>query len=205
MNNCVERDIQEMLPDLLHGSLDAGARKRVEAHLAECEGCTEELGVLRTVATAVVFAPAIDVDRIVRQIPPYTMPTPAVEKPAPSRITAWLVAASLLVVAASGGSLLMGHRVNAGKQVALKPPVQYAPAPASRPDAPAVAMVASPSTSPASARPAHDLALAAGMDGLSDGDLRQLMDDMDSFDALPAAEPEPVISVDGSDNLDAGY
>jgi len=45
------------------------------------------------------------------------------------------------------------------------------------------------------------LALAADVDGLSDGGLVQLMNEMDRFDALPTAEPDPVISVDSGDSL----
>ena len=47
----------------------------------------------------------------------------------------------------------------------------------------------------------HALALAAEADGLSDGGLVQLMNDMDTFDALPGSEPDPVISVDSGDSL----
>ena len=50
----------------------------------------------------------------------------------------------------------------------------------------------------------HTLALGTGVETLSDNDLRQLMTDMDSFDALPNAEPEPVINVDSPDNSDQG-
>jgi hypothetical protein len=42
----------------------------------------------------------------------------------------------------------------------------------------------------------HALAVAADVDGLSDGNLVQLMSDMNRFDALPATESDPVISVD---------
>ena len=77
MNKCTDSDIQEMLPDLLHGALAADARERVEAHLATCEECREELEVLRAVKSAAVFAPTIDVDRVVGQIPPYRTIVPA--------------------------------------------------------------------------------------------------------------------------------
>ena len=66
MNKCIDTEIQEMLPDLLHGSLDGHERQRVAAHLATCESCREDLDVIRTVKGAAVFAPAIDVDRVVR-------------------------------------------------------------------------------------------------------------------------------------------
>jgi hypothetical protein len=50
----------------------------------------------------------------------------------------------------------------------------------------------------------HALALASAVDGLSDNNLRQLMSDLNSFDALPATEPGPAITVDNSDSLDQG-
>jgi anti-sigma factor RsiW len=71
MNKCINNEIQEMLPDLLHRTLSDDTRKRVEAHVATCESCQEDLDVLRAVKTAAIFAPSIDVDRVVRQIPPY--------------------------------------------------------------------------------------------------------------------------------------
>ena len=86
MNNCIDNEIQELLPDLLHQSLDGAIRQRVEAHLATCESCREELDVLRTVKSAAVFAPAINTDSIVRQIPPYRMIVPGVEQPKRSRM-----------------------------------------------------------------------------------------------------------------------
>jgi anti-sigma factor RsiW len=86
MNKCSETEIQEMLPDLAHGSLDGRERQRVEAHLATCESCREDLDVIRTVKSAAVFAPTIDVEGVVRHIPPYRTILPAVEKPARPRV-----------------------------------------------------------------------------------------------------------------------
>src|SRR3954463_10498397 len=130
MNECMEPEVQEMLPDLLHRTLDARAKARVEAHLAGCEVCTEDLSVLRTVADAAVFAPSIDVDRIVRQIPPYKGIVPVAQAPARSRIVSWVVAASLLLVVAGGGSLLVVQQKDPGSRVvaANTPPVSTAPA-----------------------------------------------------------------------------
>src|ERR1700693_2241488 len=107
MNKCMNSDIQEMLPDLLHRTLSDEARKRVEAHVATCESCQEDVDVLRTVKSAAIFAPSIDVDRVVRQIPPYRTIVPAIERPASTRVVSWLVAASLALVVLGGGSVLM--------------------------------------------------------------------------------------------------
>ena len=208
MNKCTELDIQEMLPDLLHGTLGADARARVEAHIASCEDCAEELQVLRTVKSAAVFIPAIDVDQVVRQIPPYREIVPAREVPARSRAVAWLVAASLAMVVAGGGSILMQQRQSAPRVVTFDGGGRAVPAPDLAKDSlgPVVVRGGVPLQSRISIEPpqAHALALATSVDGLSDNNLRQLMNDMNSFDALPASEPGPAISVDNGDGLDQG-
>ncbi|HWL39572.1 MAG TPA: zf-HC2 domain-containing protein [Gemmatimonadaceae bacterium] len=169
MTECTEREIQGMLPDVLHGTIVPGQRSRVDAHLAVCGQCRAELKVLREVHGAAVFAPSIDVDRIVRQIPPYGGVTPSVERRAPSRTVGWLVAASLVVLVAVGGSLLVRPSDVSDSSWVVGTPV--APA-------------------------GQSLALATGVDELSDGGLAQLISELDSFDALPATELDPVFDVD---------
>ena len=201
MNSCMEIETREMLPDLLHGKLDASERARVEKHVAGCEECREELEVLRTVKAAAIFAPTIDVNRVVGHIAPYTRIAPEVEAPARSRVVSWLVAASFLVVIAGGGSLLMVQQKDSGASYATATPSQsvgVVPTPVTVQSAGVndVASVEQPVV--------HALALGAGVETLSDSDLRQLMTDMDGFDALPASEPEPVMNVDNGDNSDQG-
>lgn len=200
MNSCMEIETREMLPDLLHGNLDASARARVEKHVAGCEECREELDVLRTVKAAAIFAPTIDVNRVVGHIAPYAKIAPEVEAPARSRAVSWLVAASFLVVIAGGGSLLVVQQKDSVAPYATVTPskrVDRVPTPVAVPSA-GVNKVASVE------QPVHALALATGVETLSDNDLRQLMTDMDSFDVLPASEPEPVLNVDNGDNSDQG-
>ena len=203
MNKCINSDIQEMLPDLLHRTLADDARKRIEAHVATCESCQEDLDVLRTVKSAAVFAPSIDVDRVVRQIPPYRTIVPAIERPASTRVVSWLVAASLALVVLGGGSVLMIQ--SKGSRASNSTAYNEVPNRAVKgPDAgklSAPESVVSRTVVPAVAPNPHALALAADADGLSDGSLVQLMNDMDGFDALPGSEPDPVISVDSGDSL----
>ena len=204
MNKCMNSDIQEMLPDLLHRTLADAARKRVEAHIATCESCQEDLDVLRTVKSAAVFAPSIDVDRVVRQIPPYRTIVPAMERPASTRAVSWLVAASLVLVVLGGGSVLMiqskGSRA-ANPAVYNQVPNRVAAGPEAPKLTPPESVVVPTTVVPVVAPSPHALALAADADGLSDGSLVQLMNDMDGFDALPGSEPDPVISVDSGDSL----
>jgi hypothetical protein len=203
MNKCTDSDIQELLPDLLHGALAGAEKVRVEAHVATCESCQEDLDVLRTVKSAAVFAPSIDVDRVVRQIPPYRAIVPAVEAPARTRVASWLVAATLALFVVGGGSVLVTRQNSPRTQVVdggARGPARIAATP---PSASSKVPVATPEkiTEPAASSHPHALALAAEADGLSDGGLVQLMNDMDTFDALPGSDPEPVISVDSGDSL----
>ena len=168
---------------------------------ASCEECREELDVLRTVKAAAIFAPTIDVNRVVGHIAPYAKITPEVEAPARSRMVSWLVAASFLVVIAGGGSLLVVQQKDSVTPYATATPsqsVNVVPGPVTVPIAGVnqVATVERPVV--------HTLALATGVETLSDNDLRQLMTDMDSFNVLPASEPEPVMNVDNADNSDQG-
>jgi len=204
MNKCTDSDIQELLPDLLHGALAGAEKARVEAHVATCESCQEDLDVLRTVKSAAVFAPSIDVDRVVRQIPPYRAIVPAVEAPARTRVASWLVAGTLALFVVGGGSVLMTRQNSSGTSVVDGGAKATAKIATTEPSAPSTVPVATPNTKSAvtvtSSHP-HALALAAEADGLSDGGLVQLMNDMDTFDALPGSEPDPVISVDSGDSL----
>ena len=198
MNKCIDTEIQEMLPDLLHGSLDDRARRQVETHLATCESCREDLDVIRTVKTAAVFAPAIDVDRVARQIPPYRMMVPGVVERTHTRIVSWLVAAAVILAFVGGGSVLISKQLKTT-------PTQVA-----RSGSEPVKMIATktakdslPAATTKVEAPAHPraLALASDIDDLSDGNLVRLMNDMNQFDALPAPEPEPLIAVDSGDSL----
>ena len=168
MNECMERDIQALLPDLLHGTVAPGERARIEQHLRACSHCREELDVLHTVKAAAVFAPPIDVAAIVRQIPPYGIISPVVERPVRSPVMRWLVAAGFALVTIGGGAVVLSDRET----------VDEAPIP--------------------SVAPAHSLALASGLDEMSDGSIAQLISEMSSFDALPANEPEPLFAVETS-------
>ena len=205
MNNCMDTEIQEMLPDLLHRTLAADTRARVEAHVASCEQCREELAVLRTVKAAAVFAPIINVDQVVRQIPPYQKIVPAVERPATTRVVSWLVAATMAIAVIGGGSLVLARRDvpnNRSAAAIADPPVSIPSPTAPEPTSTSRSGSQSETNLPVAAPHTHALALAADVDGLSDGNLEQLMTEMAQFDALPATEADPVISVDTSYNLE---
>jgi hypothetical protein len=118
-------------------------------------------------------------------------------------VASWLVAATLALFVVGGGSVLMTRQNSPGTSVVdggARGPARIAATP---PSASSKVPVATPAkiTEPVASPHPHALALAAEADGLSDGGLVQLMNDMDTFDALPGSEPEPVISVDSGDSL----
>ena len=194
MNECADREIQELLPELLHRTLMSGDRERVELHLATCESCREELAVLREVKAAAVFAPAIDVGQIVRQIPPYQRIVP-VAAPSRTRVGQWLAAAAAVVLVIGGGSVLVNREANSIAPVAAESSSAQRRVAANTTTPIPVAVPTNVATTPG---PTHAYALASDVSSLSDGDLVQLMNDMDDFDALPASEPEPIIAVDSA-------
>ena len=194
MNKCMSSEIQDLLPDLEHGKLNSAARQSVEAHLAGCESCREDLRIIRTVKSAAVFAPNISVDSVVRQIPPYRMPVPAKQMPARGHVMQWLVAATVGVLLIGAGTMLK-NRPSAERypSVAIDSPASI--------NVPESVSLSGSTPDLAAGQAAHApaLALVADVQELSDGNIQQLMDELENFDALPNSEPEPVFAVDTSE------
>lgn len=194
MNDCQDVTMREALPELLHGQLADGERRLVEAHVAVCADCTDELAILRAVlATARV--PAVDTTRIVAMIAPYkgapvtssttTLATGVTQQPdiIPLRSRGVRHARfSRLQLAAALALAAVG--VSTATVVARE-----------RQQGPATAVVAHSATPSAGQDPG--VALVATAD-LSDAQLATLINDMNSMQALPPAEPEPIApAVDG--------
>ena len=200
MNKCTDSNIREMLPDLLHGTLAAGcagACGGTSRHVRGVQGGRSRSSA--QLRAAAVFAPVIDVDRVVRQIPPYRTIVPADRasgehahcvvacRREPGRRRDWRVDRLCLYVRMVRRVARGCLDIEAGRVKAGGVDRSHRPSPG-RCDGRNCGCAAAP-------RP-HALALAANVDDLSDGNLVQLMDDMSRFDALPASEPDPVIAVD---------
>ena len=70
MNDCLNVEIREVLPELVNGTLSEIEHARVQQHLAACDDCSAELAIIRAVRDSAV-APSVNVARIVAAIPPY--------------------------------------------------------------------------------------------------------------------------------------
>src|SRR5688500_14953962 len=64
MNDCVNGDIRDVLPELVTGTLPAGDVARVQEHVRACADCAAEVELLRTARAAMRLAPTMDTARI---------------------------------------------------------------------------------------------------------------------------------------------
>jgi anti-sigma factor RsiW len=158
MTDCPNGDIRDLLPDLLHGRLSAAERAEVDAHLRGCADCRDELELLRGMRSALRSAPAVSVERIVAEIPPYRAPVQ--RRPALSW-GGWRIAAAVTLLAAGGTSVVVAR--NGDRKPAT---VAVAPAPAARELALA----------------------GGSIGELDDSELSALIDDVASLDAVTPAD-----------------
>lgn len=173
MRDCVNEEMRDRLPALVHGTLSSLDEARVRAHVAECAACAAELAVLETARRVLVASgPRIDTAAIVAAVtaPSLTLVRGgASAAPRPRRT--WVprrylaAAASLLVV----GSLAIPSVRE--KLLGIRTEIT--------PDS----LVASASTD------ASGLALSGGLGDLSDDDLAALLAELEAVEPTVASEP----------------
>ncbi len=197
MSDCPNGEIRDLLPDFLHGRLDAADQAAVEAHLRDCELCREELALLRGMRAALRRAPAVDVGQITAAIPPYRAPA----RHSSRQWGGWRIAAAVTLLAAGGTSVALvrhgAHPIADSARVAEsrssdtlpgagEVTVAMAPATSSAP----------PSTALSGSSSSRELPLAGGTIGdLDDSELAALIDDIGSLDAVPSVEVDNPASV----------
>ena len=209
MTDCPNAEMRDRLPDLLHERLDASARAEVLAHVERCAACRAELALLREARIALTSGMrSVDVAAIARTVIARTSP-PALRAPrqrARSTWMDWRIAASIAVLVVGGASFAVIRARQQVASVASVPPV-VAPA-VSEQVAPHVDVATAPqkpqATPTAVAPAAAELSAAGGIGDLSDNDLKALLDNLDSIDAMPLTEPEPVMVRVGPTDPGAG-
>lgn len=206
MTQCTRDDMRDLLPDLLHERLDAATRAEVTRHLAACAECRAELELLRSMRSALAPAPRVDVRRIAAAVAaargasaePGVRPLGAARDAPARRRIAWRIAAGFVVAALGVTTWILSRQspytppVVAGapqhtdspppapQVVAAHPPTLHHPTSATKTPA-APQMVAS-----------RGLVMDGGVTDLSDGDMRQLLQSLDSLTAMPDADPAPM-------------
>lgn len=210
MSECTNGAMRDLLPELVNGRLDAMTQLAVEAHVAECEECAEELELLRVLRPVLMRGPVIDTARIATAVlaqAPAPRARALLHRAAPWRLA--IAATALLAVSAVGYAVVTRSR-RAAPEVAVAP----APRAVTRDSVDSAKAqvhgttpkVPAPRELPATAMPPHEVAAlpahaadtvtayaSAGMldnlSGLSDDDVRTLTASLDGISSVPDAEP----------------
>ena len=127
MTDCPNAEIRDLLPDLVHGRLDAATRADVERHVRDCAECTAEVTLLRELRSAFHASPRVDVAAIVAAVPAY-------RKPAGRSLIGWRAAAAITVLVAGGSSVAVLQRggtsmADSARSIPAVTPDAVAPAP----------------------------------------------------------------------------
>lgn len=193
MTDCPNAEMRDRLPDLLHEQLDVRARAAVVSHVSGCAECRAELAVLRQMRASLSSGiVAIDAAAVAQAVVARTARQGAIG-PHRSRWTDWRLAATLVFVL--GGASVATLYATRGGRTDM----------ASHSSLPAIATVPPAATSMPSRAPERDtgivgsepaagaeLAAAGDVSDLSESELRSLLGDLDTMEAVPSTEPEPV-------------
>lgn len=184
MNDCVNGEIRDLLPELVSGTLAAGEAVRVQEHVRACADCAAEVELLRTVRAAMRLAPPMNTARIAEAVQASTARRLAARR-IPARVGR-IAALSLIVVLGVVG--LWTTRDSAGVTDAGIAPVITAAG-----ESPAaVAQPVAATQAPAAPRAPVQLALGGDVSQLDDDELVALMQEVAALEAMPGADAAPL-------------
>ena len=213
MRECSNEDVRDLLPLLASGRLADDPRGAVESHIAECEACRDELVLLHAARQALAAAPAVDVGRIARAVPPFAANDPKVVPIASRRRGApgWrIAAAALLLIGGTGVVIAYQDRLVVPDASGVTAAAGVHAEPGASSAATTVGRTPRPSQTSAGAGPAAaateppQLTFGGGLGDLTEADLAALLAALDETDVIPAAEPEagiPFMSLDGDEEI----
>lgn len=192
MNDCVNGDIRDVLPELVNGTLPAGDVARVQEHVRACVDCAAEVDLLRTARAAMRLAPAMDTTRIAAAVQSSTAQRLAARR-APAARVARIAGLSLVAVIGALGVWLLRDS---------SPPASDASATVAVSATHQLEAVEQARPGEAEAAPAPvQLALGGDMSQLGNDELLALLSEVSALEAMPGEEPaslaiEPVLPVD---------
>ena len=202
MTDCPNAEIRDLLPDLVHGRLDAITRADVERHVRDCDECAAEVTLLRELRSALHVVPTVDVAAIVAAVPAY-------RRSGGRSWIGWRAAAAITVLVAGGSSVVVLQRGGTSLvDTTRSMPAVVAPAPQVAPSVQAPASATTESATVAVARPrigspatreqpvpavreveGRELAVGGGsLNDLNDRELASLLKDIESLDGLPTVD-----------------
>lgn len=194
MNDCVNGEIRDLLPELVTGTLSAPEAARVQEHVRVCADCAAEVELLRTARVAMRLAPPMNTARIAAAVQASTS-----QRLAARRIAARVgrIAALSLIVVLGAVGIWSTRDSPVGDNPGVAPVATAAAG-----EGPTTVEQPVAVTQPrAAARAPVQLALGGDMSQLADDQLVALMQEIAALEAMPRAEAaslaiEPVLPVD---------
>lgn len=207
MNDCVNAEIRDQLPDLVHDRLGAAERTVVLAHVESCIDCRDELQLLRDArAMYARGVPRVDVAYVVGALPKAPAAHPTRELPARPRARTWSdwrIAAAITLLIAGGGSYAV---MRSGQpDILMDTTAMVATIPESTMLDSSLAAIGdlAAMVSPDDDRPAEVGATDVRLGDLDEEQLTALLNEIDNLRAVPASEPEAAgLRIDGTSSLE---
>lgn len=206
MNDCMNAEMRDQLPELLHNRLDVARRGDILAHVAGCAACRDEIELLRT-ARAMFDAqtPRVDVHYVVNALPlakpPVAPQSVRVQRRRPVW-TDWRIAAAVTLLVAGGSSVAVLRR-DAGSAATIGQAVlpdrasggqeQSDSSAARTPAHRAPELTPTPRGTVAADAQSSGAGIGASRLGdLTEQQLETLLGEIDRLQATPITDPEPV-------------
>src|SRR5688500_10997120 len=195
MSDCTNLEMRDLLPDLARGALSGSSLVAIEAHVATCSACRDELALVRKALGVLSAAPPVDTARIVAAVARST----AVRRDAAAAVAqtrrrrastfaapgrrVWLAAASVVAIVSAAVLASNGDRTPGSSD--LPPVVVHI----SEPSSPT--SVGPEQTQSITGQPAAraELVMGGGVSDLADADLESLLEVLDDVNAELDVEP----------------
>jgi anti-sigma factor RsiW len=193
MRDCANAEVRDRLPELVHGLLEGPERAGVESHVAECPDCAAEAALIRRAAGVIALGtPHVNATRIAAALP---VPLSIAHAPRPWSGMTLRIAAALMLGVVGVGTLQYLTRDTAPDDYASLD----APLPATGGDRAVARPVDAPVATGAYASSAG-LVLVGGIDALTLDQLELLVSGVETLDAMPSADPDPLpLGVNGGE------
>ena len=188
MRDCANAGVRDRLPELVHGLLEGPELVGVESHVAECPDCAAEAALIRRAAGVIALGvPRVDATRIAAALPiaeTIAQPPRTVWAGRPLRI-----AAALLLAVVGIGTLQYVTRDDSRDGLASLD----APLPENGGERAVARPVGGSATAGTYATAQRaGLVLVGGIDALTLDQLELLVSGVETLDAMPSADPEPL-------------
>ncbi len=199
MTDCPRADIRDMLPDWVHGTLEAASQAVVSVHVAQCADCAAEADLLRVARAALARSPRIDTQRIGAAVNSARTQSREGRRRWPAVAGIFAVAAGIAVVMFGGapdgdnetGTTAIGTGVHG---VAQLPTGRGTPSQlGSGITADSAGRGGRPNSTLAGGQP--QLVMGGGIADMGDQELEALLGALDGVDAIPNLAPEPVMTL----------